>query len=218
MSELLVLDRISHTYKTKTESVQAIRDVSLSVASGEKVALMGPSGSGKSTLLMIAGLMAVPSSGEVVIGGAPAPVSEKDRAKLRNEFFGFAHQEYAVVEYLSAWENVAIPLEYATPKVSRRQRRERAVAELGRYGLEHCAKRRVSELSGGQRQRVGLARATVTRPTLLIADEPTAALDVGTRDSILDLFETVMADAGGALIATHDPVVAERCDRVIQLG
>lgn len=217
MNSLLKFEQVSHTYTSKQERITVLEDFSLALHAGESIALMGPSGSGKSTILMLAGLMYPLQKGMLYLEGAPAPMEDRERSKLRNAYFGFVFQNYAVAEDLSVWENVALPLEYTSAPLSRRKRKARAIEELKRYDLHDLAERPVTQLSGGQRQRIAIARATINRPRVILADEPTAALDMSTCDHIMSIFADIQAIGCGLLIATHDPRVAERCDRIYQL-
>ncbi len=215
---LLSIGTVSYCYRSRTQTVAALTDFCLDLFPGEMVALMGPSGSGKSTALLIAGLLLEPDTGTVEIMGLPAPIVEKERAKLRNSFLGFVHQEYAVIEDLNTWKNAAIPLEYREKPPSRKQMRSLAAATLEKCGLgPDLHERKVSQLSGGQRQRVAIARALVNTPQVLLADEPTAALDAQAAGEVLKLFEAACQEGRTVLVSTHDPRVAERCDRVIEL-
>ncbi|ASU77610.1 ABC transporter ATP-binding protein [Actinopolyspora erythraea] len=215
---LLRASGLSKTYGQGRLRVEALRGVSLSVEPGEAVALMGPSGCGKSTLLNLLGLTLPVTSGELVVGGEPAPTRERERARLRNEFFGYLHQEFAIVESDTVAANVTIPLEYARPRVGRRQRLERARRVVESVGLGWALRRRAAELSGGERQRVAIARALVNEPSLVIADEPTAALDLATAGEIVTLLLSMRQLGASVLVATHDPRVAERCDRVVGMA
>ncbi|MDO4760859.1 MAG: ABC transporter ATP-binding protein [Corynebacterium sp.] len=217
MSFLLEMKNVSYRYRLKNETVVALKDFSFALSPGEMVALMGPSGSGKSTALLIAALLRPDYTGELLIGGKPVPSSERDKAVLRNSFFGCVFQHYAVIEDAPVWENVALPLEYAPSRLSRRQRRRRAVEELAKYGIEDLADRQVARLSGGQRQRVAIARATINDPQVIVADEPTAALDEVACDTIMRVFGAVRDHHRGIVIATHDPRVAQQCDRIVYL-
>lgn len=217
MSTLVAADGLSRSFGSGDKRVDAVVEATFSISSGESLALMGPSGCGKSTLLQLVGLMLRPDAGELVVGGSPAPERDSARAVLRNVFFGYVHQEFAVVEDEAAWRNVAIPLEYARPRVGRRARRSRAYDALCRVGLEGRERDRARDLSGGQRQRVAVARALVNSPRLVLADEPTAALDSATGQTIVDLLLDVPRAGGACLIATHDPVVAARCDRIVAM-
>lgn len=218
VSGILELRGIARTYVTPAETVHAVVDLSMTITAGEMVALMGPSGSGKSTVLLIAGLLLRSDTGEVLIGGEPAPTAESEQARVRNQSVGFVHQGYAVVDAQTALENVMIPLEYARPRIPREIRRARAKAALARLGIDSAtAARKAKFLSGGQRQRVAIARALVMGASLVLADEPTASLDHATADIVLDHLSGVCSEGAGVLIATHDPRVAERCHRVIRM-
>ncbi|MGJ7908830.1 ABC transporter ATP-binding protein [Actinopolyspora sp. H202] len=215
---LLEASGLSKSYGQGRLRVEALHGVSLSVEAGEAVALMGPSGCGKSTLLNLLGLTLPVTSGELLVRGEPAPTREGERARLRNEFFGYLHQEFAIVESDTVAANVTIPLEYARPRVGRRQRLERARAAVESVGLGWALRRRAAELSGGERQRVAIARALVNEPHLVIADEPTAALDLATAREIVTLLLSMRQRGASILVATHDPRVAERCDRVVAMS
>ncbi|PRW61726.1 ABC transporter ATP-binding protein [Actinopolyspora mortivallis] len=208
---------LSKTYGRGRLRVEALREVSLSVEPGEAVALTGPSGCGKSTLLSLLGLTLPATGGELLVNGEPAPLRERRRARLRNEFFGYLHQEFAIVESDRVLANVTIPLEYARPRLNRRQRLERAGRALDSVGLGWATRRRASELSGGERQRVAIARALVNEPRLVLADEPTAALDVATAHEIVTLLLSMRRRGTSVLVATHDPRVSGRCDRILPM-
>lgn len=217
MTALIEARGLSKSFTTVAGEVRAVVDADLVVEPGEAVALMGPSGCGKSTVLQLVGLMQSPDRGKLAVDGTRAPERDADRASLRNRFFGYIHQEYAVIEDEPVWKNIAIPLDYARPRVGRAQRRARAEAVLAEVGLPTLADARARTLSGGQRQRVAVARALVNQPRLLLADEPTAALDAQTGAQVVALLMNVRTSGGGCLIATHDPLVAERCDRVVTM-
>ncbi|WP_019855419.1 ABC transporter ATP-binding protein [Actinopolyspora mortivallis] len=214
---LLKAAGLSKTYGQGRLRVEALDEVSLAVEPGEAVALMGPSGCGKSTLLSLLGLTLPATSGELFVHGEPVPTRERQRAWLRNEFFGYLHQEFAIVESDTVAANVTIPLEYARPRLRRRQRLERARQAVDSVGLGWALHRRASELSGGERQRVAIARALVNEPGLVLADEPTAALDVATAYEIVTLLLSMRQRGTSVLMATHDPRVAERCDRILPM-
>lgn len=208
---------VSKRFADGARAVDVLNDVSLDVAAGEAVALMGPSGCGKSTLLGILGLLIAPSSGRILITGQDAPTHSSARAAVRNSFFGYLHQDFALIDEETAAENVAIPLVYARPRVPRRERRARSSAALLGVGLADFGGKRTGMLSGGERQRVAIARSLVNGPRMLLADEPTAALDASSAALVLDLIIAAVASGTGALIATHDDRVASRCDRVVHM-
>lgn len=217
MTALVDAQGLTKSFRSGDTHVDAVIDAHLVVHAGEAVALMGPSGCGKSTLLQIIGLMQPPDTGTLTLDGAPAPQHDRERAALRNTFFGYIHQEYAVIEDEPVWKNIAIPLDYARPRVSRSDRKARADTVLAQVGLDGRSRSLARTLSGGQRQRVAVGRALVNTPRLLLADEPTAALDSTTGDTIVALLMGVRQTGGACLIATHDPAVADQCDRVITM-
>lgn len=188
------------------------------VEGGESVAIVGRSGSGKSTLLTILGLLQPPSSGELrVLGENVGAWSDARRAKVRNEAFGFVFQDYALIRELDVRANLEMPLDYAGVR-SGRTRRARVAAALERVGLAGFERERPGRMSGGEQQRVAVARALVTEPRIVLADEPTGALDTDTGDEIFALLKRASADAGSCLVVvTHDPLVAAGCDRVLTL-
>jgi putative ABC transport system ATP-binding protein len=198
-----------------TAGVLALDRVSLSVNDGEIVALRGPSGSGKSTLLNILGCLDRPTEGSYRLGGLD--VSELDRSQqawVRLHYLGFIFQSFHLISDHTAFENVVLPMRYAG--VPRGEQRERALALLGRVGLGERSEHRPPQLSGGEKQRVAIARAIACRPRVLLADEPTGALDTRTGDEILDLLvELREKDGLTILFVTHDPKVADRADRQI---
>jgi putative ABC transport system ATP-binding protein len=219
MTEDVILEvrQLSKVYGRGPLEITALKDVSFTLAAGELVAVMGPSGCGKSSLLELIGLLSMPTSGTVRYAGQDAPQSERKRARIRNEFIGYVHQDYAVIPYETALANVRIPLEYSKPRPTRRNQIAAAKETLEGVGLGWAAGRKVSQLSGGERQRVGIARAMINRPRLLLADEPTAALDTDNAGRTVRLLRDLAATGSAVLIATHDPRISEQCDRVIQL-
>jgi putative ABC transport system ATP-binding protein len=213
---VLWLRDVRKVYRNGSLEVAALCGVSLTVAPGEYVAVMGPSGSGKSTLMHIIGCLDVPSAGSYLLAGEDvSAMSENDLADVRNRSIGFVFQQFNLLASMTAWSNVALPLAYAG--VARAQRRARAEAALGRVGLADRVGHRPGELSGGQQQRVAVARALVTEPALILADEPTGNLDSTSTADVLDLFDE-LHDAGRTVVLiTHEKDVADRAGRVVRL-
>jgi ABC-type antimicrobial peptide transport system, ATPase component len=209
---------VTRAYTVNNEQVLALRGVSLTVEEGAFIALMGRSGSGKTTLLNMIGGLDQPSSGEVALYGHVLNGMNQDQLTLlRREKIGFIFQSFALLPILSAWENVEMPLRIAGVR-SRRERRQRAEAALALVGLERWATHRPAEMSGGQQQRVAIARALVSRPRLLLADEPTGELDSTTGRNLLTLLRTIVRTEGVTLImATHDRTIFDFADVVYQL-
>ncbi len=204
------------TYRMGNDVLQVLDDVSFEVAEGGMVAIMGPSGSGKTTLMNIIGAMDPPSRGRYFLAGQEVRQLNKHRlAGLRNHHIGFVFQNFNLLPHDSALENVALPLVYAN--AGRKKRYARAREMLERVGLADRASHRPVELSGGQRQRVAIARALVTRPSLLLADEPTGALDTKTGEEIMGLFEELNTEGLTVLVVTHDPEVAAHCRRILHI-
>lgn len=196
--------------------VVALDGVTLDIEAGDDVAIVGPSGSGKSTLLHLMGTLDRPSAGTVSVEGVEtARLSDNELSRLRGQRLGFVFQQSHLAERLSAVDNVATGLLYA--RVPRGSRRERAVEALERVGLGHRLEHRPHELSGGERQRVGIARALVNRPSLVLADEPTGALDQATGRQILDLFGELHRSGTTVAVITHDPVVAAAFSRRLEI-
>jgi len=196
--------------------VQALRGVSLDIRSGEMASIMGPSGSGKSTLMHLLGCLDTPTSGSLLVEGEDtAELNERELAEIRNRKIGFVFQQFNLLSRITVLENVMTPLMYAGVPV--RERRERAAEALEGVELSDRLGHRPAELSGGQRQRVAIARALVTRPAIILADEPTGALDTDTGRTILGLFERINARGNTVIVVTHDPEVGAVCPRRITL-
>jgi putative ABC transport system ATP-binding protein len=204
-------------YRRGAEVVRVLDGLSLDIATGDFVALMGPSGSGKSTLLNLIGGLDHPTAGELEIDGLRVDqLSDAELARWRADHVGFVFQMYNLLPVLTAERNVELPL--LLKELTREQRAVRVAAALKLVGLEHRARHRPRELSGGQEQRVGIARAIVTDPTLLLCDEPTGDLDRKSGDEILNLLEALNQEYGKTIImVTHDPHAAERAHRVVHL-
>jgi putative ABC transport system ATP-binding protein len=208
---------VHKTYHLGAHVVQALRGVDLALAPGEMLALTGPSGSGKSTLLNLAGLIALPDAGRIELRGRDvSAIGEAEATRLRRDAIGFVFQAFNLVPVMTVAENVDYPLMLAG--LPARERRTRVGDMLAAVGLADHAGHRPDALSGGQRQRVAIARALVKRPTLVIADEPTASLDSATASQVLDLMrEQGHAHGAAFLIATHDARLLARCDRSVAL-
>lgn len=216
MTALLEMRAVTRVHGHGAREVTALRGVDLAVQPGEFVALMGPSGSGKSTLLHLAGGLALPTSGEVLVDGKSlTDLSEAERAVLRRDVLGYVFQELNLLPGLTALENVAFPLELAGLRT--RPARAAALGALAEVGIEELASRMPAELSGGQSQRVAIARSLVGPRRLLLADEPTGALDSMSGREIIALLRG-RADAGaGVVLVTHEPRFAAWADRTLQL-
>lgn len=207
---------IQRYYTMGTVVVQALRGVSISIAAGEMTAIMGPSGSGKSTLMHLMGCLDTPTQGELLIDGVQTSrLKEARLAQLRNHKIGFVFQQFNLLNQSSILENVETPLLYAG--IPLKKRRKMAMEALDMVGLSDRVKHRPTELSGGQKQRAAIARAIVNKPSLLIADEPTGALDTRTGHQILDLFLNLNRQGLTVLIVTHDPAVGDSCRRVLTI-
>jgi ABC-type lipoprotein export system ATPase subunit len=218
MSTLVECRRISRVFNAGGQPFHALRDVDLVVEQGELLAIVGASGSGKSTLLNVIGALDEPNEGELLINGSTlSQMSEPQRADLRNQLIGFVFQQFNLLPRYDALHNVELPLVYAGFKAS--ARRERANALLAQLGLQDHAKKRPTQMSGGQQQRVALARALANNPRLLLADEPTGALDSHTSAEVMDLLVRMNREQGITVaIVTHDPSVAARCDRIVRFA
>ncbi|KRA29396.1 MULTISPECIES: ABC transporter ATP-binding protein [unclassified Nocardioides] len=212
MSALIELDGVRKTYRSGSVEFEALRGIDITVETGEYVAVIGPSGSGKSTLMNLLGCLDVPTEGRYVLAGDDtSELDEAALAAIRNRRIGFVFQQFHLLASMPAWRNVELPLIYAG--VPRAQRRERAEAALARVGLADRLANRPGELSGGQQQRVAVARALVTEPDLLLADEPTGNLDSASSRDVLGLFDE-LHDAGRTIVLiTHEPDVAARAGR-----
>jgi putative ABC transport system ATP-binding protein len=213
---VIALSDVRKTYPMGAVSVEALRGVSLTIAAGEYVAIMGPSGSGKSTLMHILGCLDTPTAGEYRLAGEDVnAMDDVELADVRNRRIGFVFQQFNLLPSLTALRNVELPLSYAA--VDRGTRRRRAVAALERVGLGDRLAHRPGELSGGQQQRVAVARALATDPALLLADEPTGNLDSRATDDVLALFDELHGAGRTVVLITHEAEVAARAARVIRI-
>jgi putative ABC transport system ATP-binding protein len=209
---------LTKTYTVGEVQVQALNGVSLDIEGGEFVAVVGPSGSGKSTFMHILGCLDRPSSGRYLLGDQDvSSLTPDERAAIRNRSIGFVFQSFNLLPRTPAVENVELPLLYNGEKLSRAERRKRALELLASLGLADRALHHPNQLSGGQQQRVAIARALVNNPGLLLADEPTGNLDSGTSIEIMDLFQKLNAERGLTLVViTHERSIAEYASRVVE--
>ena len=215
MDAIIEIRNLTKTYDMGATAVHALSEVDLCVATGEYVAIMGPSGSGKSTLLNILGCLDVPTSGSYALGNVRvSDMADDDLARIRNQEIGFVFQTFNLLPRANALGNVELPLIYSG--LSARQRRERAAHALDSVGLADRIDHRPNELSGGQKQRVSIARALVNEPSIILADEPTGALDSRTGDEIMDLFDQVHAAGNTILLVTHEEHLARRSHRIVR--
>jgi putative ABC transport system ATP-binding protein len=208
--------RLEKHYQMGAETVRALNGVDLAIHANEYVAIMGPSGSGKSTLMNLIGCLDSPTSGDYILNGQHVAGMDDDQlARVRNREIGFVFQTFNLLPRSTALENVELPLVYGG--VGARERKERAVAALRSVELGDRLDHRPNELSGGQRQRVAIARALVTRPSIILADEPTGNLDSRTSEEIMALFERLHAEGQTVIMVTHEPDIAAHADRVVTL-
>ncbi len=213
---VIELADVTKVYRTGTLAVAALRGVSFTIDPGEYVSIMGPSGSGKSTLMHILGCLDVPTSGRYWLSGEDVShMDEVDLAEVRNAHIGFVFQQFNLLPSLSAWRNVELPLIYAG--VGRGERRRRAMDALERVGIADRVDHRPGELSGGQQQRVAVARALVGDPELILADEPTGALDSTSAEDVMTLFDELHAAGRTLVVITHDADVADAAERTIRM-
>jgi lipoprotein-releasing system ATP-binding protein len=213
----LRLDQVHRSFRQGEATLEVLRGVDFGLAAGELAALVGPSGSGKSTLLQIAGLLELPSGGEVYVKGrACGALGDTERTGLRRDAIGFVYQFHHLLPEFTAAENVMMPMRIAG--LAKGEARARAMELLGQLGLTARAEHRPSQLSGGEQQRVAIARAIANRPALLLADEPTGNLDQSTAEVVFaELVELVRGHGMAALIATHNDALAARMDRTVRL-
>lgn len=217
MMPLIRLRGVSKRYDIGRNTVAALDNVDLSIARGQRVAIVGSSGSGKSTLLNLVGCLDVPTCGEYVLNGRTMSAQDARRlARIRNAEIGFVFQSFHLLPRLTALGNVMQPLVYGG--IPMRERRRQALGALARVGLEARANHLPSELSGGQRQRVAIARALVTRPSILLADEPTGNLDSTATHQVMELLDTLHREGQTTLIVTHETDIADRCERTVELA
>ena len=213
---MIKIENLSKVFRTEEVETTALNNVSLEVKKGEFVAIMGPSGSGKTTLMNIIGCLDKPTKGTFLLNGEDiAKCTENEMSDLRLKTIGFVFQSFHLLPRQSALTNVELPLNYA--KVPKKERRERALKALERVGLVDRVNFKPNQLSGGQMQRVAIARAIVNNPKLLLADEPTGALDTKSGAQVMELFQKLNDEGVSVLMITHDPEIAAHAKRVVMI-
>jgi putative ABC transport system ATP-binding protein len=213
---MIEIKDLHKSYKVGKNSLHVLKGINISIAEGELVAIMGSSGSGKSTLLNILGMLDVADTGDYILDNVPIiDLDETKAAKYRNKFLGFVFQSFNLINYKTALENVALPLYYQ--KVARKERNDKALAYLAKVGLSEWATHLPSELSGGQKQRVAIARALAASPKVLLADEPTGALDSKTSYEVMQLIQDINDEGKTILVVTHEDDIAQMCKRIVLL-
>lgn len=216
MKEILIMSGIVKCYYLGDSEQVVLNNVNLSICEGEFVSLLGPSGSGKSTLMNIIGCLDVPNQGSYELAGHDvSDLSEKELARIRNKEIGFVFQNFQLLPRLNALENVELPMIYSN--IPQSERRRKAVSILERVGLSDKMKNYPNQLSGGQQQRVAIARSMVTEPTIILADEPTGALDQKTGLSIMKLFEDLNSEGRTIIMITHDINIARHGKRIVSI-
>lgn len=215
-NKIIIMQNVSRIYKMGENEIRALDNISFSVNQGEFISIMGPSGSGKSTCMNMIGCLDRPTSGTVKINGKEtAKMSEKELAVLRNKTIGFVFQQYHLLAGLNILENVMLPLRYQ--RIEKPLRIQKAKEALKKVGLESRFQHRPNELSGGQKQRVAIARAIATEPNIILADEPTGALDSSTGKAIMRLFRKINKEGTTIVIVTHDQKIGENTERCVRI-
>ncbi|MGB2341500.1 MAG: ABC transporter ATP-binding protein [Flavobacteriaceae bacterium] len=213
---MIKIKNLHKSYKTGNSSLHVLKGIDFEVEEGELVAIMGSSGSGKSTLLNILGMLDILDEGSYILDEVLIKdLDETKAAKYRNKFLGFVFQSFNLINYKTALENVSLPLYYQG--VSRKERQEQALEYLSRVGLADWATHLPSELSGGQKQRVAIARAMASKPKVLLADEPTGALDTKTSYEVMALIQKINEEGNTILVVTHEEDIAKMCKRIVKL-
>lgn len=213
---MIEIKDLHKSYKMGSNSLHVLKGINFSVSEGELVSIMGSSGSGKSTLLNILGMLDEADEGSYTLDGVPIKnLNEKIAARYRNKFLGFIFQSFNLIGYKNALDNVALPLYYQGLK--RNERNDRAMSYLEKVGLADWAGHLPSELSGGQKQRVAIARALASDPKVLLADEPTGALDSKTSYEVMDLIQSINEEGRTILVVTHEPDIAQMTKRIVNL-
>lgn len=213
---MIAIKDLHKSYKMGSNVLHVLKGINFNVEEGEMVAIMGSSGSGKSTLLNIVGMLDLLDTGSYTLDGVPiVNLNETKAAKYRNKFLGFIFQSFNLINYKTALENVALPLYYQ--RVPKKERDEKALQYLTKVGLANWATHLPSELSGGQKQRVAIARALAAQPKVLLADEPTGALDSTTSYEVMQLLQEINDEGKTLLVVTHEGDIAKMCKRIVQL-
>lgn len=216
MTEILNMKNICKSYQMGEEEIEVLHNVNLTVHAGEFLAILGPSGSGKSTMMNIIGCLDVPSSGKYLLSGNDTDdLDETELASVRNKEIGFVFQSFQLLPRLNALQNVELPLIYSGLPASERKKRAKAILE--QVGLSDKLRNLPNQLSGGQQQRVAIARALVTGPTVLLADEPTGALDQKTGAQVMALFEELHRDGRTIIMITHEHNIASKAKRIVNI-
>lgn len=214
MDKLLEIKNVCKVFGKNESEIKALSNINISIRKGELIGIVGPSGSGKTTLLNIMGCLDLPTNGEYFLNGSNIlKLNDRKLAKIRNTEIGFVIQDYALIEYETVYNNVVIPLKYAR----KRNKREIVCNILRQLGIEDKEMQLVRNLSGGQKQRVAIARALVNNPSIILADEPTGALDTETGKQIFELLKSINKNGKTVIIVTHDINLAEKCDRTISI-
>jgi len=213
---MIYLEDLHKSYKIGNSSLHVLKGINLKIDEGELIAIMGSSGSGKSTLLNIIGMLDLLDKGTYTLDNVEIKnLDETTAAKYRNKFLGFVFQSFNLINYKNAIENVSLPLYYQG--IARQERQQKAMKYLQNFGLGDWSKHLPSELSGGQKQRVAIARAMVTEPKVLLADEPTGALDSKTSHEVMNLIQEINNDGKTILVVTHEEDIAKMCKRIVRL-
>ena len=213
---MIEIEELNKSYPIGNSSLHVLKGIDLKINEGELVAIMGSSGSGKSTLLNIIGMLDNYDSGSYKLDNVPIKdLDETKAAKYRNKFLGFVFQSFNLINYKTALENIALPLYYQG--ISRKERQKVAIEYLKKVGLADWAEHLPSELSGGQKQRIAIARALASQPKVLLADEPTGALDSTTSEEVMDLIKQINNEGKTILVVTHEQDIANMCKRIITL-
>lgn len=213
---MIQLSKLHKSYSIGKESLHVLKGLDLDISEGSFVSIMGSSGSGKSTLLNILGLLDVHDSGTYLLNGTTIEhLNERKGAQLRNDFIGFVFQSFNLISYKTALENVALPLYYKG--IPKKERQKIALEYLDKVGLKDWASHLPNELSGGQKQRIAIARALITRPKIILADEPTGALDSTTTEAIMKLLKEIHKEGMTIVVITHEEDIAEQTERIVRL-